>query len=193
MSHVNSEEVGKIQPTASAQEAAPSALEGFRRKPRVTHHTTVIPVHNPKLELEPCQNGKWANLNASQPASEGVICMKARFSSSELRELRCRPMMDSYCTLKPSVLRLGGNGGGAEVFGKEWGHDKLTTTWMMSKMQLYFSLRCICKLSRESLCRPLCMQAEYWDASNCPVIHSPVYTNPTAQLRNLPSPHCGMW
>lgn len=51
--------------------------------------------------------------------------MKARFSSSGLRESRCRPTINSYCTLKPSVLRLGANNGGAEVFGKEWGHDTL--------------------------------------------------------------------
>lgn len=32
---------------------------------------------------------------------------------------------DQLITLKPSVLRLGGNNGEAEVFGKEWGHDTL--------------------------------------------------------------------
>lgn len=45
--------------------------------------------------------------------------MKARFLTLELGGLRCRPIIDLFCILKPSDLRFGGNGGGTEVFVEE--------------------------------------------------------------------------
>jgi hypothetical protein len=61
-------------------------------------------------------------------------CIPTRFGRSNLHEgaflvLGAEGIAlsadDQLITLKPSVLRLGGNNGEAEVFGKEWGHDTL--------------------------------------------------------------------